>query len=119
MLYSPIGQDYNSNLEDLQNRLKAHTLRRLKKDCLDLPAKLDPVTITTIQNIIARLRDQGISILLTDHREKETLGVTDRAYVVHQGKVLVSGTPDEVLANKRAQEVYFGRQDETDAAVAA
>ena len=67
------------------------------------------MTIGTIQNIIARLRDQGISILLTDHREQETLGVTDRAYIVYQGKVLVSGTPAEVLADTRAQEIYFGR----------
>ena len=74
------------------------------------------MTIITIQDIIEELRQQGISILLTDHREKETLGVTDRAYVVHQGKVLVSGTPDEVLADRRAQEVYFGQQDETVAA---
>ena len=87
---------------------------------LDEPfAGIDPVTIITIQDIIEKLREQGISILLTDHREKETLGVTDRAYVVHQGKVLVSGTPDDVLADKRAQEVYFGRQEETGAAFAA
>ncbi len=77
---------------------------------LDEPfAGIDPVTIGTIQNIIARLRDQGIAILLTDHREQETLGVTDRAYIVYQGKVLVSGTPAEVLADTRAQEIYFGR----------
>ncbi len=87
---------------------------------LDEPfAGIDPVTINNIQEIIAGLREQGISILLTDHREKETLGVTDRAYVVYQGKVLVSGTPGEVLANKQAQDVYFGRQDKTNAARAA
>ena len=93
---------------------------RPKVILLDEPfAGIDPVTIITIQDIIEKLREQGISILLTDHREKETLGVTDRAYVVYQGKVLVSGTPDEVLADKRAQEVYFGKQQETDAVIAA
>ena len=87
---------------------------------LDEPfAGVDPVTINSIQNIIVRLRDQGISILLTDHREQETLGVTDRAYVISQGKVLVSGTPSQVLADRRAQEIYFGQQDQTGTKVAA
>ena len=93
---------------------------RPKLILLDEPfAGIDPVTIATIQDIIQHLREQGISILLTDHREKETLGVTDRAYVVYQGKVLVSGTPAEVLADTRAQEVYFGPQETGDETVAA
>ena len=84
---------------------------------LDEPfAGIDPVTIDSVQDIIAALCASGIAVLLTDHREKETLGVTDRAYVVYQGKVLVSGTPGEVLANKQAQDVYFGRQDTARAA---
>ena len=87
---------------------------------LDEPfAGVDPVTINSIQNIIVRLREQGISILLTDHREQETLGVTDRAYVISQGKVLVSGTPSEVLSDRRAQEVYFGPQDPSETNLAA
>ena len=87
---------------------------------LDEPfAGVDPVTINSIQNIIVRLREQGISILLTDHREQETLGVTDRAYVISQGKVLVSGTPSEVLSDRRAQEVYFGQQDPSETNLAA
>ncbi len=87
---------------------------------LDEPfAGVDPVTINSIQNIIVRLREQGISILLTDHREQEPLGVTDRAYVISQGKVLVSGTPSEVLSDRRAQEVYFGQQDSSETNLAA
>ena len=87
---------------------------------LDEPfAGVDPVTINSIQNIIVSLREQGISILLTDHREQETLGVTDRAYVISQGKVLVSGTPSEVLSDRRAQEVYFGQQDPSETNLAA
>ena len=77
------------------------------------------MTINSIQNIIVSLREQGISILLTDHREQETLGVTDRAYVISQGKVLVSGTPSEVLSDRRAQEVYFGQQDPSETNLAA
>jgi len=79
---------------------------------LDEPfAGIDPVTIHDIQNLIANLRDSGIAVLLTDHRERETLTITDRAYVLYEGKVLVAGSPQEVLADQTAQEVYFGPQD--------
>ncbi|NNJ27081.1 LPS export ABC transporter ATP-binding protein [Alienimonas chondri] len=69
---------------------------------------IDPVTIHSIQDIIRDLRDAGISILLTDHRERETLTITDRSYVVNEGKVIAGGTAREVLSNKEAQEKYFG-----------
>ena len=69
---------------------------------------IDPVTINTIQEIIISLRDSGISILITDHRERETLAITDRSYVVRSGKVLCSGTADEVLNNPEARKYYFG-----------
>ncbi len=69
---------------------------------------IDPVTINNIQDIIKELRDSGISILLTDHRERETLTITDRTYVVCAGRVLVSGDAEEVLANPVAQREYFG-----------
>jgi lipopolysaccharide export system ATP-binding protein len=69
---------------------------------------IDPVTIHGIQDIIADLRDQGISILLTDHRERETLAITDRSYVICAGKVLVSGDADTVLNHPVAQKLYFG-----------
>ncbi|HZZ73935.1 MAG TPA: LPS export ABC transporter ATP-binding protein [Pirellulales bacterium] len=69
---------------------------------------IDPVTINSIQGIIRRLRDDGISILITDHRERETLAITDRSYVIRAGKVLCHGTADEVLNNPEAREFYFG-----------
>jgi len=69
---------------------------------------IDPVTIHGIQDIISELRDNGISILLTDHRERETLILTDRTYIVYEGKVLVSGGVETVLSNKEAQLQYFG-----------
>jgi lipopolysaccharide export system ATP-binding protein len=71
---------------------------------------IDPVTINDIQDIIADLRDQGIAILLTDHRERETLTITDRSYVICAGKVLVSGDAQTVLSDPTAQEMYFGRR---------
>jgi len=76
---------------------------------LDEPfSGIDPVTIHSIQDIIAELRNGGISILLTDHREQETLSVTDRNYIIAAGKVLASGDADTVLQHPGAQKLYFG-----------
>jgi len=69
---------------------------------------IDPVTINSIQQIIRRLADEGIAILITDHRERETLAVTDRNYVIRAGKVLCHGTAEDVLANPDARKYYFG-----------
>ena len=76
---------------------------------LDEPVTgIDPKTINDIQDIIIQLRDSGISILLTDHRERETLTIVDRTYVICDGEVVVGGDAETVLSNKRAQELYFG-----------
>ena len=69
---------------------------------------IDPKTINDIQDIIIQLRDIGISILLTDHRERETLTIVDRTYVICDGEVVVGGDAATVLNHKRAQELYFG-----------
>ncbi len=69
---------------------------------------IDPKTINDIQDIIIHLRDSGISILLTDHRERETLTIVDRTYVICDGEVVVGGDAATVLSHKRAQELYFG-----------
>lgn len=69
---------------------------------------IDPVTIHSIQDIISQLRDSGISILLTDHRERETLTVTDRSYIICDGKVVVGGDASTVLNDATAQALYFG-----------
>lgn len=71
---------------------------------------IDPVTIHSIQDIIADLRNQGISILLTDHRERETLTITDRSYIVFAGRILCSGDAEAVLTNPDAQQYYFGKR---------
>ncbi|MBW3540371.1 MAG: LPS export ABC transporter ATP-binding protein [Planctomycetes bacterium] len=71
---------------------------------------IDPVTIHSIQDIIAGLRESGISILLTDHRERETLTITDRSYIICAGKVLVGGDAQTVLSHPLAQELYFGKR---------
>jgi lipopolysaccharide export system ATP-binding protein len=69
---------------------------------------IDPVTIDSIQEIIRRLSDDGIAILVTDHQVRETLQITDRSYVIRAGQVLCHGTREEVLSNRDARKYYFG-----------
>ena len=71
---------------------------------------IDPVTIHSIQDIIAGLCKKGIGILLTDHRERETLTITDRNYVICAGKVIATGNAKSVLANPEARRLYFGER---------
>ncbi len=71
---------------------------------------IDPIAIGDIQEIVARLRDRGIGILITDHNVRETLAITDRAYILYEGKMLVSGTASEIAADPRAREIYLGEK---------
>jgi lipopolysaccharide export system ATP-binding protein len=71
---------------------------------------IDPIAIADIQQIIARLRDRGIGILITDHNVRETLAITDRAYILYGGKILVAGTASEVANNPIAREIYLGEK---------
>jgi lipopolysaccharide export system ATP-binding protein len=71
---------------------------------------IDPVTIHSIQDIIRGLKERGISILLTDHRERETLTITDRSYIICDGQVLVSGSAEKVLSDPEAINRYFGKR---------
>jgi lipopolysaccharide export system ATP-binding protein len=76
---------------------------------LDEPfAGVDPLSLLDIQRIISELTQQGIGVLITDHNVRETLGVCARAYIVSQGSVIASGTPEEILANPQVREVYLG-----------
>lgn len=69
---------------------------------------IDPVTIEDIQEIIVKLKERGISILITDHQVRETLDIVDRAYVIFKGAVLCQGNKNEVLAHPLARKIYFG-----------
>jgi len=76
---------------------------------LDEPfAGVDPVTIHDLQDLIHELRERGVSILITDHREVETLEIADRCYVIVRGRVLCNGEPDYVLSHPEAKRHYFG-----------
>jgi len=92
---------------------RAEIARALSTDpqflLLDEPfTGIDPKTITDLQEIINRLKQKGIGILITDHNVRETLAITDRAYIVHKGEVLVSGNSREVAANPEAKKFYLG-----------
>jgi lipopolysaccharide export system ATP-binding protein len=71
---------------------------------------IDPIAIADIQQIISRLREKGIGILITDHNVRETLAITDRAYIVYGGKILISGTASEIANNPTAREIYLGER---------
>ena len=77
---------------------------------LDEPfSGIDPIAVIDIQEIVSRLRDNlGLGVLVTDHSVRETLEITDRAYVIADGKIEKSGTPEELLADERARKLYFG-----------
>jgi len=69
---------------------------------------IDPIAIGDIQQIVARLRERGIGILITDHNVRETLAITNRAYILYDGKILVAGTATEIAHNPVAREIYLG-----------
>lgn len=78
---------------------------------LDEPfAGIDPIAVGDIQVLVRHLTKRGIGILITDHNVRETLGLVDRAYIIHSGKVLTEGRPDEIVANPEVRRVYLGDQ---------
>ncbi|MGC2325407.1 MAG: LPS export ABC transporter ATP-binding protein [Candidatus Sulfotelmatobacter sp.] len=76
---------------------------------LDEPfAGIDPLTVVDIQKIIADLSEAGIGVLITDHNVRDTLAVTNRAYIISEGKILAAGTPVELSANADVRRIYLG-----------
>ena len=76
---------------------------------LDEPfAGIDPIAVTDIQQIIFHLKERGIGVLITDHNVRETLKITDRAYIVHAGVVFKSGTPDALANDDEVKRIYLG-----------
>jgi len=77
---------------------------------LDEPfAGIDPIAVLDIQRIISQLSQKGIGILITDHNVRETLGICNKAYIVNQGKIFASGSPNELIENENVKEIYLGK----------
>jgi lipopolysaccharide export system ATP-binding protein len=77
---------------------------------LDEPfAGVDPIAVGDIRHLVADLKTRGIGVLITDHNVRETLEIVDRAYILHDGKVLMSGTSDEVVRDENVRRVYLGQ----------
>lgn len=76
---------------------------------LDEPfAGIDPIAVGDIQNLVRHLTRRGIGVLITDHNVRETLGLIDRAYIIHSGRVLTEGHPDAIVANEEVRRLYLG-----------
>ncbi len=78
---------------------------------LDEPlAGIDPIAVSEIRDLVAHLKDRGLGVIITDHNVRETLEIIDRAYILHEGQVLMEGEPDVVVANRDVRRVYLGER---------
>src|SRR5208337_3270664 len=96
-------------------RRKVEITRALVLDphflCLDEPfAGIDPITVIEIQRIIRYLKGRGIGVLISDHNVREILSITDRAYVIHGGKILLAGKPKEIVDSAEVRQVFLGER---------
>jgi len=71
-------------------------------------AGVDPIAVGEIRHLVSDLKNRGIGILITDHNVRETLEIVDRAYILHDGKVLMSGTTEDVVRDENVRRVYLG-----------
>jgi lipopolysaccharide export system ATP-binding protein len=125
-------EERHEKLEELINEFSLHKVRKNRGDLLsggerrrteiaralaanpnfillDEPfAGVDPIAVEEIQTIVAKLKQKNIGILITDHNVQETLSITDRAYLLFEGKILESGTPEVLAANEMVRKVYLG-----------
>ena len=109
---TPLAQSPSHTLSGGERR-RAEITRALvispKFILLDEPfAGIDPIAVTDIQKIIFHLKERGIGVLITDHNVRETLRITDRAYIVHGGAIFKSGTPDSLAADEEVRRIYLG-----------
>ncbi|RZJ80526.1 MAG: LPS export ABC transporter ATP-binding protein [Flavobacterium sp.] len=125
-------EERHEKLEELINEFSLHKVRKNRGDLLsggerrrteiaralaanpnfillDEPfAGVDPIAVEEIQTIVAKLKKKNIGILITDHNVQETLSITDRAYLLFEGKILESGTPEVLASNEMVRKVYLG-----------
>ena len=76
---------------------------------LDEPlAGIDPIAVRDIRDLVGHLKDRSIGVLITDHNVRETLEIVDRAYILHEGQMLMEGTPEEIVQHSEVRRVYLG-----------
>ena len=76
---------------------------------LDEPlAGIDPIAVGDIRDLVSHLKDRGIGVLITDHNVRETLDIIDRAYILHEGALLLEGVPTDIVAHEDVRRVYLG-----------
>jgi lipopolysaccharide export system ATP-binding protein len=71
---------------------------------------IDPIAVAEIQDIVGRLRERGLGVLITDHNVRETLRITDRAYIMYEGRILMHGSAEQLAGDPRAREIYLGER---------
>lgn len=108
----PVADNLGSQLSGGERR-RVEIARTLSSEpshvLFDEPfAGVDPIAVSEIQAIIADLKAMGIGVLITDHSVRETLGICDRAYIISRGRILLDGSPEEVVADPRARTAYLG-----------
>jgi lipopolysaccharide export system ATP-binding protein len=78
---------------------------------LDEPlAGIDPIAVSEIRDLVFHLKDRGIGVLITEHNVRETLNLIDRGYILHEGRVIREGTPEEIVADEDVRRVYLGER---------
>jgi lipopolysaccharide export system ATP-binding protein len=121
-------QDRHAKLESLLDEFHLHKVRKSNGDTLsggerrrteiaralatDPFAGVDPIAVEDIQGIVSKLKDKNIGVLITDHNVQETLSITDRAYLLFEGKILKQGTAEELAADEQVRKVYLGQNFE-------
>jgi lipopolysaccharide export system ATP-binding protein len=71
---------------------------------------IDPIAVSEIQDVVARLRDRGLGVLITDHNVRETLRITDRAYIMYEGRILLQGSAEQLANDPKARQIYLGER---------
>jgi lipopolysaccharide export system ATP-binding protein len=86
-------------------------VRRPSFMLLDEPfVGIDPIAVSEIQDIVRRLRERGLGVLITDHNVRETLSITHRAYIMYEGRILLQGSAEDLANDPRAREIYLGER---------
>jgi lipopolysaccharide export system ATP-binding protein len=109
---NPIAKSYGYHLSGGERR-KVEIARALAVDpvfiLLDEPfAGIDPLAVNELKNTLRQLTEKGIGLIITDHNVRETLSITDRAYIISDGQILAHGNPDELIANELVKRSYLG-----------